>query len=190
MIDLASLMWIMVILFGLIGALRGWAQELISFASVVLSLFIIEYLGTRITETLANDNTQIFYVYAFIIIIVTFFGYQTPKAASLISQGKIGGRLGQFKTGFQNILLGFFLGCLNGYMIFGSLWWYLHALDYPVLAISPQDPALANVIDVQAHLAMINALPMNWLVGEAGGDATVLTILMILIFLFVIVVMI
>ena len=39
MISILSAFWMFVILFGLIGAMRGWAKELLVVFSVVLALF-------------------------------------------------------------------------------------------------------------------------------------------------------
>ncbi len=40
---------------------------------------------------------------------------------------------------FQDALLGLFLGALNGYIIFGSLWYYLDSAGYPFPVITAPD---------------------------------------------------
>ena len=44
MISILSAFWLFVIIFGLIGAMRGWAKELLVIFSVVLALFLIYVL--------------------------------------------------------------------------------------------------------------------------------------------------
>ena len=44
MISILSAFWMFVILFGLIGAMRGWAKELLVVFSVVLAFFLIYVL--------------------------------------------------------------------------------------------------------------------------------------------------
>ena len=46
MISILSAFWMFVILFGLIGAMRGWAKELLVIFSIVLALFLIYVLET------------------------------------------------------------------------------------------------------------------------------------------------
>ena len=46
MISILSAFWMFVILFGLIGAMRGWAKELLVVFSVILALFLIYVLET------------------------------------------------------------------------------------------------------------------------------------------------
>ena len=41
MISLVSAFWLFVIIFGLIGAMRGWAKELLVAFSVILAIFIV-----------------------------------------------------------------------------------------------------------------------------------------------------
>jgi len=51
---------------------------------------------------------------------LVFFGYQTPKIPRLAESEHF------IRHYLQDALLGFFIGALNGYLIFGSLWYYLH----------------------------------------------------------------
>jgi len=40
MIPINTVFWALVVLFGLVGALRGWAKEIMVFTSALLALFI------------------------------------------------------------------------------------------------------------------------------------------------------
>ena len=44
MIGLNAIFWMFVILFGIIGAMRGWAKELLVTFSVILAMFILTVL--------------------------------------------------------------------------------------------------------------------------------------------------
>jgi uncharacterized membrane protein required for colicin V production len=127
MVSLTVLFGIFVLLFAVIGAMRGWAKELLVTSAVVLALFIIQILETHIRPyytalMLQPPGTQ-FVTRALILVLLTFFGYQTPQIRAL--QPKLA------RERLQDILLGFVMGALNGYLLFGSLWFYLHSLDYP-----------------------------------------------------------
>jgi len=108
MISILSAFWMFVILFGLIGAMRGWAKELLVIFSIVLGLFLIYVLETFTAfivpfedilgqvenlsplasfETLPvpiQDELKVqFWTRGAIIGILAFFGYQTPRLAAL-----------------------------------------------------------------------------------------------------------
>ena len=66
------------------------------------------------------------------LILLAFFGYQTPNLRAL--QPKLA------RERVEEILLGLVLGLLNGYLLVGSLWSYLHAAGYPTeLIIRPAE---------------------------------------------------
>jgi lysylphosphatidylglycerol synthetase-like protein (DUF2156 family) len=128
-----------VILFAVIGAMRGWAKEMMVTASVVLALFIITVLETYVkglTQTFAEPgSTGQFWMRVAIISLLAFFGYQTPNLP------KVGGE--RFaRERLQDSLLGIFLGALNGYLIVGSIWYFLAQANYQAISyIIPPDPS-------------------------------------------------
>lgn len=120
--------WLFVVLFAVIGALRGWAKELLVTFSVILALFMLEVLGryfppVRDFLTKPNGTTE-FWVRAFVLITLSFFGYQTPNITRLAGTRFARERL-------ADSLLGFFLGALNGFLIVGTLWFFLEDSNYP-----------------------------------------------------------
>lgn len=137
MISISVIFWMYVILFSLIGAMRGWARELLVSFSVILALFItsvLERFVPFIRDTLPFDSpTSIFWLRTILLVLLVLFGYQTPKFPKLAVSGKF------VRDAFQDILLGLFLGAINGYFIFGSLWYYLHDANYPFAIISQPD---------------------------------------------------
>jgi hypothetical protein len=152
MISILSAFWLFVILFGLIGAMRGWAKELLVIFSIVLALFLIYVLESftpyliPFEEVLAavenyvpgmsfgslplpvQDELRIqFWSRAVIVMILAFFGYQTPRLAVIRDKAR--------RERIQDVLLGVVLGFGSGFFIMGSLWWYMAAAQYP---FSPQ----------------------------------------------------
>jgi len=147
-----------VIIFAIIGAMRGWAKEMLVTASAILALFIITVLETYVkglTQTFAEPgSTGQFWMRVAIIILLTFFGYQTPNLP------RIGGE--RFaRERLQDSLLGIFLGALNGYLIIGSLWYFLSEANYQAISyIIPPDP---NSVPGQAAIKLLTWMAPAWL---------------------------
>jgi uncharacterized membrane protein required for colicin V production len=127
MISLVVLFWLFIIIFATIGSMRGWARELLVTFSAVLALFIVTVLYTYVpfVKNLAPDSTTLFWLRTVIIVSLAFFGYQTPNIPRLAAQNRFA------RDRLQDILLGVFLGALNGYLIVGSIWYYMNAANYP-----------------------------------------------------------
>ncbi len=180
MMQLSSVLWIFTILFGVVGFLRGWTKEIVATAGVVLALFIEQQFSGVVLDplTAGAGPEQRFYLYAGILVVVTFFGYQTPTHASRLSEGRL---WSSRREGLQERLLGTVIGAFNGYLIVGSLWYYLDALQYP---FSPYFIAPA-VNSPSAAIVASNVLPLTWLV-----QGNLLTVAVIVLFLFVIIAMI
>jgi uncharacterized membrane protein required for colicin V production len=166
-----------VILFAVIGAMRGWAKEMMVTASAVLALFIITVLETYVkglTQSFAEPgSTSQFWMRVAIISILAFFGYQTPNLP------KIGGdRFARER--FQDSLLGVFLGALNGYLIMGSIWYFLDQANYQAIQyIIPPD---AGTPQGQAAIKLLAYMAPAWL------GVPLIYFAMALVFIFVIVV--
>jgi hypothetical protein len=107
--------------------------------------------------------------------VVAFFAYQTPSTAQRLSDGRM---WGDRRIGLQERLLGMVIGGINGYLLFGSIWYYLDVTGYPLVPYIV--PPGANSPSAQ----MISALPLNFLI-----QGNLLTVLVIVLFLFVIVAM-
>jgi hypothetical protein len=60
----------------------------------------------------------------------------------------------------QDTLLGLVLGAINGYLIIGTLWYFMHLAGYPLSPFisAPPDNDLGR-----PALALINWLPPRWL---------------------------
>ena len=161
MISLNIMLLIFVALFAIIGAMRGWAKELLVTFSVILAMFCLSILQSFIPffkDTFANGTPEtVFWLRTIILVALVFFGYQTPKIPRLSESERFVRHI------LQDSLLGFFLGAINGYLIFGSLWYYLHIAGYPFAFVSAPDVATAAG---QAALRLINVLPPAWIAAS------------------------
>lgn len=158
MVYLNFIFFCFVILFAIIGAMRGWAKEMMVTASAILGLFIITVLETYVkglSQTFAEPGSaNQFWMRVAIILLLTFFGYQTPNLP------RIGGeRFARERV--QDSLLGIFLGALNGYLIVGSIWYFLSAANYQAVSyIIPPDPAS---VAGQAAIKLLPWMAPAWL---------------------------
>ncbi len=157
MISLSVLFWMFVILFALIGAMRGWAKEILVTSGVIVTIFVITILETFIPfirDSLTPESR--FWVRMAVLTVMTFFGYQGPNIPHLVDSGKF------VRDRFQDILLGIFLGAVNGYMVFGTAWFYLAEAGYPFDWISAPDEITEAGLNA---LGLIEILPPQWLVS-------------------------
>ncbi len=159
MVPLETFFTGLVILFGIIGALRGWAKELLVCFSVILARFIefvalvyVPVLSTSLQSLQQSDPKTWFYVRLMIFGVIVSFGYATT-----ILSPRLGARARKEKL--QDSLLGIFLGGINGYLVVGMIWGFLHELGYAIWGISgPQ---------TDAALKFLKYLPTDWLQGPS-----------------------
>lgn len=91
----------------------------------------------------------------FIMGVVVFCGYQTPNLPMLVDNQRF------MHDRLQDTVLGFIIGAFNGYMIFGSVWYFLHTAGYPFsFVLAP----IAGTPAGDASLRIIALLPPTWLV--------------------------
>jgi len=157
MVPLETIFVGLVLLFGVIGGLRGWAKELLVVFSVILARFVefvllhyVPVINTSLQSLAAGNQQTWFYVRALIFVILVAFGYAT----TIISTA-LGSRARKEK--FQDTLLGFFLGAINGFLVVGMFWGFLHELGYGLWGITA--PATT------AAVGWIEYLPVDWLQG-------------------------
>ena len=160
MVGLDALFWTFIILFAIIGSLRGWAKELLVTFAVVLALFIIVVLEKTvpfIRETLVpNAGTEIFWLRTGLLGGLVFFGYQTPNLPKFANSAKF------IRDHLQDTLLGLLLGAINAYLLWGSIWYYLHEVDYIFnIVIKPE----VGTPTYEAAQLLLPFLAPNW-IGE------------------------
>lgn len=187
MIELAAVFWIFVLLFGVIGLIRGWVREIQVTAAAVLAMFIIEQISPWVWQVLVSRTPadqlaadplgtlrRLVMLKSAIMMFVVFFGYQGPVVISMATRGRANSN--RPRESIQEGILGLGVGLLNGYLIVGALWWYLHVAQYPFpWMISPLS------IPDSTSAELISALPLRYLASPW------LEILVVIFFLIVIV---
>ena len=174
MMSIVYVFWMYVLLFGLIGWMRGWAKELLVSFSVILSLALNHVIRKYIPIAANLDSTDasLFWVRTIILLVLVYFGYQTViSIPHLAAKGR--------SEKLQDTLFGAFLGAVNGYLVAGSILYYIHIADYSVQKIitKPTDPELLAAVN-----QMMLYMPPQFL-GEPG-----IYFAIILAFIFVLVV--
>ena len=116
-----------VILFAIIGGMRGWAKEMLVTFSVILALTFTTLLANYvpfIRDVLQKDSKPLyFWLRTIILILLVFFGYQTPNIPRFAAK--------MTREKLQDIILGVVIGALNGYLIAGTIWFYMADAGYP-----------------------------------------------------------
>ncbi len=159
MVDIATVFWIFIVFFALLGFVRGWAREILVSASVILAFFVIFVIERYVPVVLAYFASQPlvegatipiqqFWFRTITLVVLVFFGYETPSLPRMSGP--------RFKRdNFRDLALGFILGAINGYLIMGTLWAFLDMAGYPY--------AFVNGNLSEAALAMVDKLPPYWL---------------------------
>jgi uncharacterized membrane protein required for colicin V production len=159
MMSIVYLFWMYVILFGLVGWMRGWAKELLVAFSVILALALnhVVHKYIPIARGLPENDVSLFWVRTIILLVLVYFGYQTvisiPHLASKAARERL-----------QDTLFGAFLGAINGYLVAGSILYYMHVAEYPFENVisRPADPTLQQTV-----AQMMLYMPPQ-LLGEPG----------------------
>ncbi len=142
MINLFLLFSMSLVLFAMIGYMRGWQKEVIALSGLVGAIAVLQQFGFEIVsflgmvpvegaglQELADIRRQQIYVQAIFFVIIVFFSYQVvTRLAVTASGGRLGDRL---RSGFERRVIGMFVGTLNGYLVVGSLWSFLEYVPIP-----------------------------------------------------------
>ena len=159
MMSIVVLFWMYVVLFAIVGGMRGWAKELLVSFSVVLALGLNHIIRRYIplAQSLPETDTSLFWMRTLILLVLVYFGYQTVVSIPHLAARATRERL-------QDTLFGVILGGLNGYLIAGTVLYYMNAANYPFenVITRPVDPAL-----VQRVNQMMLYMPPQ-LLGEPG----------------------
>ena len=183
MIQLTVMMWAMAALFGYVGFLRGWNKEMISTAGIILGLFALTEFDDVIEQMLITAPAgQKFFFRVTIFAIIVFFAYQTRaligEDAGRSRSRSRRGSTGEGRDHLQASMLGGIIGFLNGYLIWGSIWYFMHP-DYPL------SPYISSPIAGTASAGFIDSLPLAIL---GSGDGNLLAAAVIVLFVAVLIV--
>ncbi|HXD10495.1 MAG TPA: CvpA family protein [Anaerolineales bacterium] len=159
MMSIIYVFWMYVCLFAIIGWMRGWAKELLVSFSVILSLALNHVIRRYIplAANLPDTDVSLFWVRTIILLVLVYFGYQTViSIPHLAAKGRT--------EKLQDTLFGAFLGGLNGYLVAGSVLYYMNVANYPFPEVisRPADTDLLNRVN-----QMMLYMPPQ-LLGEPG----------------------
>ncbi len=122
------------VIFGIIGVIRGYGRELGVTTMLLLALCVLEFLSERyliplnkVLKIVARDDPATLadarsLLFCAILIVVAYISYE---GETLSFPGKRG-----------QLLFDLGSGLLNGYLFAGSLWYYLHAAEWPLLNLT------------------------------------------------------
>lgn len=172
MIQLSSLMWVAGIFFALLGFIRGWGREVVATAGILLALFALFQFDSILRGTLfiLISPTQSFFVQAAIFSVIAYIAYQ--------ARGIVPERRGS--ETLQSGVLGGLFGFFNGYLIAGSLWYFMDINGYPltpyVTAPSINSPSAQS----------LSSMPIVMLSGGVSGTGDILTVIVIVLIFIVV----
>ncbi|HEY60205.1 MAG TPA: hypothetical protein G4N92_05930 [Anaerolineae bacterium] len=176
MVSLGVLFWIFIGIFALIGAIRGWAKEILVTFSVFMGIFSInileDFVPAMATYLASTPVTTKVWMHSLVLTLMVFFGYQTPNIPRIAQDERFA------RDRLQDALLGFILGAFNGYLIFGSLWYFMHEANYPFALIMPP---IAGTPAGDSALGMIPFLAPNWLISPMIYYAVAISFIFVLV---------
>lgn len=149
MMSILYVLWMYVILFAVIGMLRGWAKELLVAFSVILALALNLLLKQYIpiVRDQPDDSVELFWIRTLILLALVYFGYQTvaivPHLASKAARERL-----------QDALFGAILGGINGYLIAGTVLFYIDQAKYPFPKIisAPTGDLVATIAQMMTYM--------------------------------------
>ena len=151
-----------VIIFAVIGAMRGWAKELLVTFALILSIFILTLMdkfAPGLVKSLVKDGAaSLFWLRFAITAGLVVFGYQSVSIPRISASPRL------IRGSLQDTLLGLFIGVINGFLIVGTIWFYLHETKYPLRFISA--PVEGTEVG-DAALKMIEYFAPAWLAEPA-----------------------
>lgn len=173
MIALVMVFVIFLIFFGVIGASRGWAKEVLVIASVILALAVISLLEDLLNlDRFVRSDIVWYWIRMFILLGLVLFGYKSPKVQRLSKATEKSAFVGDW-------ILGLIMGILSGYFVIGTVWYFSEAANYPLIGDYITKPT-GGLVD--ATQRVLNILPPTWL-----DTPLTVFIAVVLIFIFVII---
>jgi uncharacterized membrane protein required for colicin V production len=155
-----------IFILGTVGLVRGPSKELgVTMALVVMlavftqfdTLTSVDELPDRVNNALeglglGSDDalkrqTMVVFLYSAAISLTAFMAYHGQDTLKF-----------SFKDpgGFLGSVVGWLTGALNGYLIFGTIWYYLDMLDYPIKRYAWFEDRFTDLAE-----NMVNLLPQN-----------------------------
>jgi uncharacterized membrane protein required for colicin V production len=152
MVEIQQLFLILIVVMGIIGMVRGFLKELGVTLVLIATLFALDrlipiingfinsggfgFLGLGpVPETQSTDNL-LFMIFGVMMVAATYIAYQ----------GETLSYEGNNPKGIVGSLLGFLIGAVNGYLLFGTIWWLMNFYQYPFNLVATPLPEGAQQI--------------------------------------------
>lgn len=152
-----------VIIFGFIGLARGYSRELGNSILIMYTVAALGFMDQRLrgdlervaTSVLGQQTPETFLVlfFSFVLIVMVIASYSgiTFNFGGSELRGLAGG------------LISFAVGLLNGYLVAGTLWYYSHVANYPLIPIMPPlSPAATAMLELLPQT--IFPSPLYWII--------------------------
>lgn len=160
-----ELLWAVLIgVFAVVGVVRGYPKELGITTTIlaalllltrggesilgVLDAYLVNYVNSSmILEGQYGDLIQsLFYMSVFVLVVVISYHGETLAFDGTPPKGPLG------------IALNLVSGLVNGYLISGTMWYYLHIFNYPVQVLGLFRPPLTEF--AQTYLVPLIPVPL------------------------------
>jgi len=175
--------------FILLGVIRGFLKELGLTTVMIVYLFALDQIIPRLEDLIktpdsflgriglseATKDTPLWLVFTLITVLVVYVAYEGETLAFA----------GSPPRGIQGLLLSLLVGAINGYLVCGTLWWFLHRYNYPLRAIGlfvPFNEAAGQMLSPLGNQIVngLRLLPPD-LLGQGAETATSLGVLPLLV---------
>ena len=160
-----ELLWAVLIgVFAAVGVVRGYPRELGVTTAILAALLILTKWGDSLLRTIDSYLLGLteasiifegpfseliqssFYIVVFLIIVFVSYHGETLAFVGHAPAGPLG------------IALNLMTGLLNGYLVSGTIWYYLHAFNYPVQMVGLFRPPLTEF--AQNYLVPLIPVPL------------------------------
>jgi len=172
---------VIIFIFTVVGVIRGFLKELgVTLAMMFLLFFLSRFeapifrgldkamaVGARI---IGKADHAVFQAWLLIFVVTA--------AAFLSYHGETLAYSGTAPRGGQGVILGAMIGMFNGYLIAGSVWYYMDRFDYPIKLFGFTKEGLSKLA-----LDLIPLLPGNFLGREVLFGQSLLLFFTALLFL-------
>lgn len=145
----------LVLVFGVVGWVRTFPRELGVTIPVLFGMYILVKFDQRILDLVnqlyefqgtASEGLVIFNIYLFFMLFITLISYEGETLAFS----------GSPPPGLAGTVLNIGSGLFNGYLIVGTVWYYLDELNYPVKKLGLFEPPLSDFA-----ATLVRWLPQN-----------------------------
>ncbi len=163
MIQFYAMMWILATFGAVIGFLRGWNRELIAMMGILLSSVVLLQLDAILRSTILSffARDHIFVIQMILFFVIVYNAYRTNRFEPSSGRGN---------PSTQASVLGMLAGAINGYLIGGTIWYFMDINEYPfsplVIAPAPNSPSAEA----------IGSMPLIALSGGVTGTGEALLI--------------